>query len=42
MDAGGELMVGGTMNWWDLEDVDAGNLVAPRLVWVRTGNNFIL
>jgi hypothetical protein len=39
---GGELIIGGTLNWWDLEDVDAGNLVAPRLVWVRTGNNFVL
>jgi hypothetical protein len=39
---GGELIIGGTMNWWDLEDADAGNLVAPRLVWVRTGNNFVL
>jgi polygalacturonase len=39
---GGELMIGGTLSWWDLEDVDKGNLVAPRLVWVRTGNNFTL
>jgi polygalacturonase len=39
---GGELMIGGTMNWWDQEDADNGNLVAPRLVWVRTGNNFTL
>ena len=39
---GGELMIGGTLNWWDQEDADNGNLVAPRLIWVRTGNNFTL
>jgi len=39
---GGELMIGGTMNWWDQENADMGNLVAPRLVWVRASNNFIL
>ncbi len=39
---GGELMIGGTMNWWDLENVDQGNLVAPRMVWVRPGNGFVL
>jgi polygalacturonase len=39
---GGEMMIGGTMNWWDQENADMGNLVAPRLIWVRTGNNFIL
>ena len=39
---GGELMIGGTMNWWDLEDADQGNLVAPRMVWVRPGNGFVL
>ena len=39
---GGELMIGGTMNWWDLEDADAGNLVAPRLVWARSSTSFTL
>ncbi len=39
---GGELIIGNTMNWWDLEDVDQGNLVAPRMVWVRPGNGFVL
>jgi polygalacturonase len=39
---GGELMIGNTMTWWAQENTDAGSLVAPRLVWVRTGNNFTL
>jgi polygalacturonase len=39
---GGELIIGGTTNWWDLEDADQGNLVAPRMVWVRPGNGFVL
>jgi polygalacturonase len=39
---GGELIIGNTLNWWDLEDADAGNLVAPRLVWVKSGSNFVL
>ena len=39
---GGEIMLGGTLSWWDQEDADNGNLVAPRLIWVRTGNNFVL
>ena len=39
---GGELIIGGTTNWWDLENMDQGNLVAPRMVWVRPGNGFVL
>ncbi len=42
---GGEPILdgtGGTTNWWDLEDADQGNLVAPRMVWVRPGNGFVL
>ena len=41
---GGEAIIGDTTdaNWWALENVDQGNLVAPRMVWVRPGNGFVL
>ncbi len=41
---GGEAIIGDTVdaNWWALENADQGNLVAPRMVWVRPGNGFVL
>jgi polygalacturonase len=39
---GGEVITGGTSNWWDLEDMYSGNLAAPRLIQVTSGTNFIL
>jgi len=39
---GGEVIIGNTVNWWTLENTDQGNLVAPRMVWARPGNGFVL
>jgi polygalacturonase len=39
---GGELVMGGTSTWWQLETADGGNLAAPRLVQVTGGQNFTI
>jgi polygalacturonase len=39
---GGEVVAGGTSTWWDLERADSGNLAAPRLVQVTSGDGFVL
>jgi hypothetical protein len=39
---GGELMIGNTLTWWQLEDVYGGSLAAPRLVQVSGGTNVTL
>jgi polygalacturonase len=39
---GGEVMVGSTLTWWDLEDAYDGQLAAPRLVQVAQGTNLTL
>jgi polygalacturonase len=39
---GGEVVTGGTSTWWALEDLDDGNLAAPRLIQVTGGTSFVL
>lgn len=39
---GGEVAIGGTQTWWALEKTYNGNLAAPRLIQVLSGDRFTL
>jgi polygalacturonase len=39
---GGDVVTGGTNTWWELENLDNGDLAAPRLIQVTGGTNFVL